>query len=93
MSLSAIERKIAVLSAEMAEAVAREDFEAAARLRDDIAALKGESQGGISVGKPPRECGCQGPSVPVAAPKSGWTPPKKPDPMTARHRKRGQRRG
>lgn len=93
MSLSAIEKKIAGLSAEMAEAVAHEDFKAAARLRDEIAGLKGESQGGISVGKPPPGQMGLGTHIPVAAPKSGWTPPKKPDPMTAGHKKRGQLRG
>jgi protein-arginine kinase activator protein McsA len=41
MSLSAIHRRIALLEAEMAKAAAVEDFETAARLRNEIMELRG----------------------------------------------------
>lgn len=78
MSLAAFERKIVQLEAEMAAAVAREDYEATARLRDEIASLKG---GGMVRKPPPGEMGL-GTNVPVVAPPKGWTKPKKPNLMT-----------
>lgn len=78
MSLAAFERKIVQLEAEMAAAVAREDYEAAARLRDEIVSLKG---GGMVRKPPPGEMGL-GTNVPVVAPPKGWTKPKKPNLMT-----------
>ena len=84
MSLAAIERKIAELTAEMARAAAAEDFERAAALRNEIDALKG---GGLVRQPPPGEMGL-GTHVPVAAPPKGWKPPKKPDPMTSNVRTR-----
>jgi len=84
MSLAAIERKIAELSAEMARAAEAEDFERAAALRNEIEALKG---GGLVRQPPPGEMGL-GTHVPVAAPPKGWKPPKKPDPMTSNVRTR-----
>lgn len=78
MSLAAFERKIVQLEAEMAAAVAREDYESAARLRDEIASLKG---GGMVRKPPPGEMGL-GTNVPVVAPPKGWTRPKKPNLMT-----------
>ena len=68
MSLAAIERKIAALTAEMHKAAAAEDFEAAARLRNEIAALKGEGDTGSPLVRkpPPGEMGL-GTHVPVAA--------------------------
>ena len=42
MSMAAIERKIIGLEGEMLAAVTREDFEQAARLRDQIAQLRGQ---------------------------------------------------
>ena len=42
MSLSAIHRKIVELEAEMAKAAAAEDFETAARLRNEITELRGQ---------------------------------------------------
>lgn len=84
MSLAAIERKIAELTAEMARAAAAEDFERAAALRNQIDALKG---GGLVRQPPPGEMGL-GTHVPVAAPPKGWKPPKKPDPMTSNVRTR-----
>ena len=84
MSLAAIERKIAELTAEMTRAAAAEDFERAAALRNEIEALKG---GGLVRQPPPGEMGL-GTHVPVAAPPKGWKPPKKPDPMTLNVRTR-----
>ena len=78
MSLAAFERKIIQIEAEMAAAVAREDFETAARLRDEIASLKG---GGAVRKPPPGEMGL-GTNVPVVKPPKGWVRPKKPDLMT-----------
>lgn len=78
MSLAAFERKIIQLEADMAGAVAREDFETAARLRDEIASLKG---GGAVRKPPPGEMGL-GTNVPVVEPPRNWKRPKKPDLMT-----------
>ena len=78
MSLAAIERKIIALEGEMLAAVTREDFERAARLRDEIAALKG---GAVVRQPPPGEMGL-GTQVPVVKPPKGWKRPKKPDLMT-----------
>ena len=61
----------------MLAAVTREDFETAARLRDEIAALKG----GAAVRKPPPGEMGLGTQVPVVKPPKGWKPPKKPDLM------------
>jgi len=86
MSLSAIERKINELTAQMTAAVAAEDFERAAALRDEIATLRGQapgSQGGeMEVRQPPPGQMGLGTHIPIAAPPKGWRRPKKPDPMT-----------
>ena len=89
MSLAAIERKIAALRAEMQRAATVEDFEAAARLRNEIAALRGEGESGSPLVRkpPPGEMGL-GTHVPVAAPPKDWRRPKKPDPMTKNVRSR-----
>lgn len=96
MSLSAIERKINELMREMEVAAAGSDFERAARLRDEIAVLKGQapgSQGGeIEVRQPPPGQMGLGTHIPVAAPPKGWRRPKKPDPMTKGGRPGGNRR-
>ena len=78
MSLAAFQRKIVQLEADMAAAVEREDYEAAARLRDEIVSLKG---GGAVRKPPPGEMGL-GTNVPVVAPPKDWKRPKKPDLMT-----------
>ena len=78
MSLAAIQRKVLELEAQMRVAVEREDYEAAARLRDEIAALKG---GGAVRKPPPGEMGL-GTQVPVVEPPKGWKRPKRPDLMT-----------
>ncbi|SFZ83707.1 UvrB/uvrC motif-containing protein [Devosia enhydra] len=82
MSLSAISRKIAELEKRMLAAAEAEDFELAARLRNEIAALRGEDGGAPAVRKPPPGEMGLGTHIPVVAPPKGWTPPKKPDPMT-----------
>jgi hypothetical protein len=85
MSLSAVNKRVAALEAEMAAAVEREHYEAAARLRDEIAALKGQSgDAAPAVRKPPPGEMGLGTHIPLAAPPEGWTRPKKPDPMTSR---------
>ena len=78
MSLAAFERKIVQLEAEMSAAVVREDYETAAKLRDEIASLKG---GGAVRKPPPGEMGL-GTNVPVVKPPKDWVRPKKPNLMT-----------
>jgi len=84
MSSQAIERRLAALTEEMAAAAAAEDFERAARLRDEIEALRVPA-----VRKPPPGQMGLGTNIPVAAPPKGWRRPKKPDPMTT-NSKRGR---
>lgn len=82
MSLINNDRKIVALEAQMAEAVAREDYEAAARFRDAILALRGERReapDAPQVGQPPPGAMGLGTNVPVVEPPKGWTRPKKPD--------------
>ena len=66
----------------MAEAVAAEDFEAAARLRDRIAALKAGDAESMFHRQTPGRMGL-GTDQQVMAPPKGWKPPKKPDLMTS----------
>jgi len=80
-----------VLERRMAEAVAAEDFEAAAKLRDRIAALKADSAGALFHRQVPGRMGL-GTDQQVMAPPKGWKPPKKPDPMTANTKPRGGKR-
>ncbi|MGN6486347.1 MAG: UvrB/UvrC motif-containing protein [Devosia sp.] len=75
MSLINNDRKIAALEKQMADAVAREDYEAAAGLRDAIMELRGEVQ---AKQPPPGSMGL-GTNVPVVEPPKGWQRPKKPD--------------
>ncbi len=82
MSLMNNDRRIAALQQEMAQAAAREDYEAAARLRDEIAQLRGEDGNAPRVGQPPPGQMGLGTNVPVVAPPKGWRKPKKPDLMT-----------
>jgi UvrB/uvrC motif len=83
MSSQSIERKLAALTAEMLKAAEAEDFESAARLRNEIAELKGP----VARKPPPGQMGL-GTHLPVAAPPAGWTRPKKPDPMTRRSKRK-----
>ncbi len=77
MSSQSIERKVNDLTRRMQEAAEAENFELAARLRNEIEELKGPS-----VRKPPPGQMGLGTHVPVAAPPKGWKRPRKPDPMT-----------
>ena len=77
MSSQSIHRKIIELEAQMAAAAAADDFERAARLRDQIADLRGPT-----VRKPPPGQMGLGTNIPVAEPPKGWKPPRKPDLMT-----------
>jgi hypothetical protein len=79
MSLSALERKVAALDRQMRAAAAAEDFELAASLLAEIRSLRGEAG---ARQPPPGEMGL-GTHIPVPERPSGWTPPKKPDPLTA----------
>lgn len=84
MSSQSIERKVHDLTRRMLEAAENEEFELAARLRNELEALTGPA-----VRKPePGEMGL-GTHVPVSEPPKGWKRPKKPDPLT-RHVKRGR---
>ena len=87
MSSQSIHRRIEALTAEMKAAAAADDFERAARLRNEI-----EDLNGPSVRKPPPGQMGLGTSVPVAAPPAGWRRPKKPDPMTTNIKPRGKSR-
>lgn len=78
MSSQSIQRKVEELTRQMAEAAAANDFELAARLRDQIEDLKGPS-----IRKPPPGQMGLGTNIPVAAPPKNWRRPKKPDPMTS----------
>lgn len=85
MSLIAIARKIAALQIEMHRAAEAEDFETAARLRNQIAELRGEAPPEAEptlVRKPPPGQMGLGTHIPVAAPPKQWRKPKKPNPMT-----------
>jgi hypothetical protein len=84
MSSQSIQRRIEQLTAEMAKAAAAEDFERAARLRNEIDQLKGPT-----VRKPPPGQMGLGTNIPVAAPPKDWKRPKKPDPMTRNVKPRG----
>jgi len=87
MSSQSIQRKIEELTTQMLKAVKAENFETAARLRDQIEELKGPS-----IRKPPPGQMGLGTNLPVAAPPSGWRRPKKPDPMTTNVKPRGRSR-
>ncbi len=99
MSARAIHEKIVALTAEMEKAAADMDFEAAARLRNQIAALRGTDLPGaadgevtsVTVSQPPPGAMGLGTQVPVRERPRDWKPPRKPDPMTANHKPRGKR--
>ena len=74
------EDDIEALRRRMAEAVAAEDFEAAARLRDRIAGLEGAES--LFHRQVPGRMGL-GSDQQVMAPPKGWKPPKKPDLLTS----------
>jgi hypothetical protein len=86
MSSQSIQRKIEDLTKQMAEAAAAEDFERAARLRNEIVDLKGPA-----VRQPPPGQMGLGTHIPVAAPPKGWKRPRKPSPTTTNVKPRGGR--
>lgn len=86
MSSQSIQRKIEALTAQMLKAAEAEDFETAARLRNDIEQLKGPT-----VRKPPPGQMGLGTNIPVAAPPEGWVRPRRPDPMTTNVKPRGNK--
>lgn len=88
------------LKQRMDAAVAAEDFETAGKLRDQIQSVThGNLVRGVEPAakasyfqrQTPGKMGL-GTDQQVYAPPPGWTPPKKPDPMTAGHSKGGRRR-
>jgi hypothetical protein len=95
MSLAAVHRKALELEKQMHKAAEEMDFETAARLRNEIAALRGQSVPDDISGTatplvrqpPPGEMGL-GTHIPVVQRPKDWKPPKKPDPMTANVSKR-----
>ncbi len=74
--------EIGELERRMAAAVAAEDFEAAARLRDRIAALKPPPPESLFERQTPGRMGL-GTDQQVYQPPKGWKPPKRPDPLTS----------
>ena len=76
---------VGALEQRMAEAVAADDYETAATLRDRIAALKPaprSEEGSMFKRQVPGRMGL-GTDQQVMAPPKGWKPPKKPDLMTS----------
>ncbi len=73
---------IGALERRMAQAVAADDYETAASLRDRIAALKAKGGETMFRRQTPGRMGL-GTDQQVMAPPKGWKPPKKPDLMTS----------
>ncbi len=76
------EDEMAELRRRMETAVADEDFEAAARLRDQIAALAKGDADSLFRRQVPGRMGL-GTDQQVLQPPKGWKPPRKPDLMTS----------
>ncbi len=94
-----MDETIATLTAQMDAAAAAMDFEEARRLRDRIALLRGGADADAAAladtsGLTRQQPGAMGLGTSRARPQrpEGWTPPKKPDPMTAGRNRRGGRR-
>jgi hypothetical protein len=88
------------LKEQLETAVAAQDFEAAAKLRDQIAGIQHSAlvrdveeppQASYFKRQTPGKMGL-GTDQPVPRKPEGWVPPKKPDPMTAGHSQAGRRR-
>ena len=86
MSSQSIQRMIETLTARMLKAAEAEDFETAARLRNQIEQLKAPA-----IRKPPPGQMGLGTNIPVAAPPEGWVRPRKPDLMTTNIKPRGSK--
>ncbi len=80
------EADIEALEQRMRAAAEAENYEEAAFLRNEIARLKGEAP---LINKPALGHMGLGTDRPIQARPEGWTPPKKPDPLT---KGRGRRR-
>lgn len=74
--------EIEALEQRMAEAVAAEDYERAAQIRDRIATLKAAGGDSLFERQVPGRMGL-GTDQQVFQPPKGWKPPKKPDLMTS----------
>ncbi len=79
----------------MAAAAEALDFEEARRLRDRIALVRGgatidQAEAADTTGLERQKTGAMGlgTSQQKVTPPPGWTPPRKPDPMTKHHSKR-----
>ena len=93
--------RLVALEKQMAEAAEAMDFEAAARLRNEIAHLRGEMPelGNVdeagelttTVSQPPPGAMGLGTNAPVREPPKNWVKPKKPDPMTKNFKPGGRR--
>jgi hypothetical protein len=86
--MSATDEETALRRA-MAEAVAAQDYETATRLRDQLNALGPGSR--LTRPEPGERMGL-GTDTPAHKPPEGWTPPKRPDPLTTGTKRRGRRR-
>ena len=89
------------LKEQLETAVAAQDFDSAARLRGEIEGIRrsakvrdveGAPQASYFQRQVPGKMGL-GTDQPVPKTPAGWTPPKKPDPMTANHSRAGRRKG
>ncbi|PZR36367.1 UvrB/UvrC motif-containing protein [Caulobacter segnis] len=88
------------LKTELEEAVAAQDFETAAKLRDEILSIQ-HSALVREVEEPPQASYFKrqvpgrmglGTDQPTPRRPEGWVPPQKPDPMTAGYARGGRRR-
>lgn len=82
------------LEAQMRAAAEACDFERAARLRDELRAIREADAAAMrgDIFQPAPGAMGLGSSRQAVTPPSGWTPPRRPDPMTsgrARRRRRG----
>ena len=78
----------------MAQAIADEDYEAAAALRDRLLRLGGDAAAHLPGSRLQRQNPGRmglGTDLPAHVPPKDWKPPKKPDPMTKGHKGRGGR--
>jgi UvrB/uvrC motif len=100
MSSTSIHRRIMALEKQMQVASEAMDFETAARVRNEIALLRGNDPGApaddggpvtVTVSQPPPGAMGLGTHVPVVEPPKNWRRPKKPDPMTRNVKPRGGR--
>lgn len=89
-------QSIDALQQEMEQAAAALDFERASRLRDQINLIRGGASAQEAVAADPSGLTRQRPgamglgtSRQQVSPPPGWTPPKKPDPMTRGRNRRG----